>query len=223
MDLQSSLTLTAIIIALIIGVRSVVQTKNIQIAERKQRLLNEIIDWTNDLLLCSSEMHVQPIPGITRKAHMLHATSALYLRYRAMNARSKYVEKIASEFGQDLDTTVKPVISKLRKFVKLLEENITALNSGFDIANETREKTSKCELELYALIRSLIEKTAEIKVKEKSSKVQEDKQVTKNYREKPTKIRETISHCFWNYNYIYRMEFPRVSCYSTRNSLNCCF
>lgn len=85
---------------MIIGVSALVQTKNIQKGEREQRLLNEIIDWANDLINCGSEMHVQPIPGISRKTRMLHATSALYLRYRAVNARTEYVEKTASKFEQ---------------------------------------------------------------------------------------------------------------------------
>ena len=123
MNLQSALTLTAIIIALIIGVRSLVQTKNIQKAERKQRLLNEIMDWARDLLMCSSEI-VQPVPGRSRSGSILHVTGVWWLRYRAINAKSKYVEKIASEFGQHLLPEVLSVISKLKELISLLENNI---------------------------------------------------------------------------------------------------
>ena len=165
MELQSVLTLTAIIVALIIGVSALVQTNIIQKGERKQRLLNEIIDWANDILNYGSEMVVQPTPGITQIARLLQATSALYLRYRAVNARTEYVEKIASKFGQALLPTLIPTISILKDLIKLLEQNITTLMQGHKIDDETHEKTNSCELELYNLTRSLMENIAKVKLK----------------------------------------------------------
>ena len=157
--------LSAIIIALIFGVWSLVQTKNIQKAERKQRLLNEIMDWARDLLMCGSEMFTQPTPEISPTTRMVHGISSLYLRYRATNAKSKYVEKIASDFRQNLLQDVLSVTSKLKELIILLEDSIGNLKSGKSISISTHKKTSECEVELYDLIRSLIEKIAKIKLK----------------------------------------------------------
>lgn len=181
MSTEASLTLIAVVVALIIGVASLVQTKRIQKGERKQRLLNEIMDWANDVLMCGSEMHVQPVPGITREAHRLHAASALYLRYKVVNARTKYVEKIASEFGQALLPTLASVISKLKNLANLLEQNVTVLMRGDALNKELMEKTSTCDLELYDLLKGLIERIGEVKAGDKRNKIKEEgKQMTES-------------------------------------------
>jgi len=153
------------VVALIIGLISLVQTRNIKKEERKQRLLNEILDWARDLLMCGSEVFVHPTPGISPTARMAHGISSLYLRYRATNAKSKYVEKIASDFRQNLLPDVLSVISKLKELISLFEDSIGNLKSGKSINISTHKKTSDCELELYELIRSLTVKVAEIKLK----------------------------------------------------------
>jgi len=158
------LTLVAIIIALSIGVASLLQTRNIQKGERKQRLLNEIVNWATDLINCTAGFTFPAYhPAATKKISLIMARSDTYFKHRAVNARSKYIQHIASEFGEDPLSAVKTVTSKLSEFISILEADLAVLQNG---GSENRETVSKCELELYDLSRDLIENIAEIKVKE---------------------------------------------------------
>ena len=49
MDAGDWITLGAVLVALSLGVASLVQTKRLQKRERKERLLNEIIEWVSDV------------------------------------------------------------------------------------------------------------------------------------------------------------------------------
>ena len=54
-------TLLAVIVALYIGVSSIRQTRDIQKRERKERLLNEIIEWAEKVCRIRDE---RPLPKI---------------------------------------------------------------------------------------------------------------------------------------------------------------
>ncbi len=49
MNIDSWITLAAVLVALGIGVASILQTQNLQKRERRERLLNEIIEWAVDV------------------------------------------------------------------------------------------------------------------------------------------------------------------------------
>jgi len=164
----SVLTFVAILIALSIGVANMLQTKSIQKMERKQRLLNEIIDWAKDVINCSSELNIPLVRGVDRTTMLIYGRSNLYFKHRSVNARSSYVEKIAAIFGMDLPFTVASVTSKLGEFIKILEANINSLEKS---GTEDEEAAKDCELKLYNLTRALIEKVTEIKTTEEGSKI----------------------------------------------------
>ena len=49
MEVGDWITLGAVVVALTIGVTSLLQTQRLQKSERKERLLNEIIEWATNI------------------------------------------------------------------------------------------------------------------------------------------------------------------------------
>lgn len=175
MDNNTPLIVIAIIVAIAIGLTATLQTRKIQKNERKQRRLNEIIEWAKDVINCSSELNIPLVRGVDRTTMLIYGRSNLYFKYRSVNARSSYVGKIAAIFGMDLSFAVASVTSKLGEFIKILEANINSLEKS---GTENEEAAKDCELKLYDLTRALIEKVAEVKAKEEGCKLEEAKEMS---------------------------------------------
>ena len=139
MNLQSALTLTAIIIALIIGVRSLVQTKNIQKREQKQRLLNEIIEWAIDVYKRPFEKDFRTIVDATDinklQLFVYEHVVAVKEGYQAMTGRIPYISEIARDFEQGLQKAVEELLKDLKAHIELLGEwqYVMADNMAADI------------------------------------------------------------------------------------------
>ena len=168
MDIGDWITLCAILVALIIGIASILHTRSLQKKERKQRLLNEIMEWGKDVINCSSELNIPLVTGIDRTTMLIYGRSNLYFKYKSVNARSSYIGEIAAIFGIDLLSAVTSVISKLAEFIRILEASIESLKKN---GTEDKNTAEDCELKLYDLTRALIEKVAEVKVKEEAAKI----------------------------------------------------
>ena len=154
--------------------RNIRQTRNIQKTEKRERLLNEIIEWATDVVNCSSRLGLPLVKGIDRTTMLVYGRSNLYFQYRSVNARRLYIEKIANTFGEELESAIKPVTSKLIDFIKILEANIESLQKN---GTEDEKAAIDCELKLYDLTRDLIEKVAEVKVKEEGIEAKEGKKM----------------------------------------------
>lgn len=174
MNIGAWITLAAVVVALGLGLASLLQTQKLQKKERRQRLLNEIIDWANDVINCSSELNIPLVRGIDRTTMRVYGTSSLYFKYRSVNARSSYVLEVANIVGMDLSHAVKSVTDKISEFIKILEANIATLQKD---GTEDTKAAENCELKLYNLVRSLIGKVAEVKVKEEGIEPKEERQM----------------------------------------------
>ena len=163
MEVGDWITLGAVVVALSIGVASILHTRSLQIKERRERRLNEIIEWANDLVNCSSKLNIPLATGIDRTTMLIYGHSNIYFEYMSVNARSSYIEKMAVIFGAELLSAVTSVISKLEEYIKILEDNIESLEKDdtYDL-----KAAENCELKLYDLARALIEEVAEIKTKD---------------------------------------------------------
>ena len=170
MGITNWLTLGAIAVALGIGVTAILQIKRIQKKERRQRLLNEIIEWSKDVINCTSELNIPLVRGVDRTTMLIYGRSNLYFKYRSVNARSSYVREIAAIFGVNLSSAVISVTSKIGEFIEILQASIDSLQKN---GTENEEGAKSCELKLYDLTRVLIEKIVEVKVQEEGSKFQE--------------------------------------------------
>jgi hypothetical protein len=127
------LTFMAILVALGLGVANIVQTKQIQEREKRERLLNEIIEWAIDVCRCG----LKPFPLPTSKMAESKAGIELYLtsilmelllEYESISGRTEYLKRIALNFGGNLQSTVHSLAEVVGVRTKLIEEQIDILN-----------------------------------------------------------------------------------------------
>ncbi|MDD5288613.1 MAG: hypothetical protein PHY28_05820 [Dehalococcoidales bacterium] len=155
MEINSWITLAAVFVALSLGVASLIQTKQIQKRERKERLLNEIIEWATEIHTASLktnlpnidpylELHIEEIAegkkqiientkrSIVNKEHNRIEVETLF-RYCIPLSRSEYIRWLTEDNFKGLGMTlvVDKVIDNLNAFV-ILENKELGINSrGF--------------------------------------------------------------------------------------------
>lgn len=137
--------------------RSIRQTRNIQKSERRERLLNEIIEWGKNML--ESELSAAPLQAGLKdpKTLIKLVYFDLLVKYRKVNARSEYSIHIASNFKGALQSTVNKAADKLRAIIKLLMEH-------FDTVTEREIRELRESLETSAL--AVIEEATKIKTRD---------------------------------------------------------
>ena len=164
MEIGDWVTLLAVIVALGIGVASILHTQSLQKKERRERLLNEIIEWAVDVRKSSSEsidpskieFDAQPTQ-IASQQGFRH----LRWRYQSLNTKSAYMkEAISKAFGCNLLSAVEKVIQKLDKAIEILEGCITSK------AKENSAKIEAYKKSLDCCAEELIIEAAKIKTKD---------------------------------------------------------
>ena len=161
MDVGDWITLGAVIVALSIGVASILHTQNLQKKERKERLSNEIIEWAEDIRRSSSES-IDPNKIEFDAQPMQIASQMDFLRlrkrYQDLNTKSAYMkEAISKAFGDNLLSAVEKVIQKLDEAIEILEGCITSK------AKENSEKVEKYKRSLDCCAEELIIEATKIK------------------------------------------------------------
>jgi hypothetical protein len=128
------------------------QTRSIQKAEKRERLLNEVIEWAEDI--CRSSF------GTEIEQETLVLENRL-LNYQELYIISKYIEKIAEKFGVDLYLTVSSITTPLANVIGAIQEYLkNPQDEHIDARLEGYEE------QLLKRARTLIEKVAEIKTKD---------------------------------------------------------
>ena len=167
-----AMMLLAVLAALGIGITTILQTRSIQKAEKRERLLNEIIEWAVDAAGCGSDISILfspeavglSIDSATEYEHQEIAEAmtrthlgTLLLRYKAIVARREYVRTAVSALGGNLPTKEKDVSDELNKFLPVLDRRIKG--------DATDEDVRKAEEELNEYARILIEEVTKIKTR----------------------------------------------------------
>lgn len=132
------ITLSAIIVALGIGVASVLHTQNMQKKERKERLLNEIIEWAENTYKCGVESNYWNLNNIVSKyfdkphdKKSLLAELSLYnftgsielsSAYVIVERESNYIITISSIFGISMQNSVKRLQESLKEHINLIDK-----------------------------------------------------------------------------------------------------
>jgi len=176
MEIGDWITLSAVIVALGIGVASILHTQSLQRKERRERLLNEIIDWAIDTSTCAfsvpySLMLEDITAGLNKKDDVekivrrrnLTLYTNLRLNYQILTRKSKHIENIASSLPGNLDYAVK----RLRKQI---DNVISALKKcARDPSNKDRseyENLIRAEDSLHKKADILIKEATEIKTRD---------------------------------------------------------
>ncbi|MBA7608654.1 hypothetical protein ES703_15833 [subsurface metagenome] len=141
--------------------RTIRQTRSIQKAEKRGRLLNEIIEWAIDISTCSFREDKYALANVVTIDLLLVNLAALMDRYNSARMRGEYIRIIAPVFGTNLANSVQQVITKL-------DEHIEVIRKYFYAEREIKLEDSAKELPehgkfLIQSINSLIKEATKLK------------------------------------------------------------
>lgn len=113
--------------------KSIRQTRSIQRAEKKERVLNEIIEWAIDIIRCG--LKPPPIPTsqmaeseIGVKLYGTSVLADLLLEYESISGRTEYINSIVLNFGGNLQSIVHSLAEVIGIRTKLIEQQIDILS-----------------------------------------------------------------------------------------------
>ncbi len=145
-----AIMLIGIIVALIIGVISLHQTRNIQINERRDRLLNEIIDWAVSAAQCDHDVDIT-MPTGGGKIWAKVSLSRILFKYNIVYAKSEYIKEISIGFGSNMQGAVTTVTKRLFDCVIVMQNRLDNLDD-----KDTLDKVEACgkllKLNVFLLI-----------------------------------------------------------------------
>ena len=122
MEVGDWITLGAVLVALGIGVTSILYTQRLRGKERKERLLNEIIDWALDIVRCGSEAGFEVTPGLPEEKQKKLIRINWAFRYQVISSKGDYIISIGSIFKREenLHRLIKAAQGDLEKAIKIL-------------------------------------------------------------------------------------------------------
>ncbi len=187
MEVGDWITLAAVLVALGLGVSSLIQTQKLKERERKERLLNEIIEWALDVAKCGSTVNIQSpqpfftvlveknFPKLSREEQEILLKGLnkdnervwqsrhmeLIFRYQTVDARGEYICEISNLPYFNIYASVKEVKDNLRTTLEIYWEYLD------DITDEAlMEKVTEWEHKLQESAVSLIKEATKIKTKD---------------------------------------------------------
>jgi len=140
------------------------QNRLLQNRERRERLLNEIIEWAEDIRQSSLEsidpskmIFGNPLMQIDPQMEFLR----LWNKCQGLNKKGAYMEKaIAKVFGGNLLSAVEKIIQKLNETIEILGDCLTRK------AKENIEKVEEYKKSLDYCAEVLIEEAVKIKTRD---------------------------------------------------------
>lgn len=172
MEVGDWITLGAVIVALGIGVASILHTQSIQKKERRERLLNEIIEWAIDISRSRPEEIYRDIARIREEAkeqEFLAANIRIIMdSLVGMRGRNQYTSSIARKVDKTLKESVDKLINEMESYIALLYEWETIIVSAVDrsTAVNNTEEFDKAEYKedfIKELANEVIEEATKIK------------------------------------------------------------
>ena len=158
------------------------QTRDMQKSEKRERLLNEIIEWATNITkyrfgkACKELLQVTDSSGKTSHRKSLQFVHADIVEIKetfvGLGGQSRYISEIALTFGVDLHKATKVVTEKIDEYVNYLEDWQDALAD--DIAKQKKHvdvegrvsKADKIGLQMDKSAIKLMEEVAKIKAKD---------------------------------------------------------
>jgi len=118
-----------------LGVASLVQIKRLQKRERRERLLNEIIEWAIDVGRCGLEKDLPDTSKISDmnegKLHLAYSLNILAKTFQALRGRNQYTSEIVLTFSSGLQKAAKALINDIEEHIKLLDDLLGIINVKF--------------------------------------------------------------------------------------------
>ncbi len=155
--------------------RTIKQTRSIQKAEKRERLLNEIIEWASGCIRCAFELDKQHVRGVGKEVYVMMLADDLIDRLRTFYKRKGYIKNIATPlfFGEGLSSAVKVAIECLEITIQRIE---TDTFGNDEERNEAKERLSRFTNKegggLSFCMNKVLEEAANIKTKNIGKKEQ---------------------------------------------------
>lgn len=147
-----AIMLIAIAVALGVGLAGILQTRNIQRNEQKQKMLNEIVEWARSIITWRVR-HKDIFRDIARStgpiegARLTHAHLAQVLGdFAGITGLNEYMRKVALRLEEGLPASVEKLINDTGTYTEFLEQRFKELTTNikkgkFDEDNKVIEKT----------------------------------------------------------------------------------
>jgi len=167
----------ATVVLAFVAALTIRQNQNIKRSERRERLLNEIIEWAVSIEECSrSSMNLPALSTLTDPTRVwtfAYATIGnLDLSLSRMELRSRYINQVVLIFSKNLQIAVKELTNNLAKHRKLISESV---NTTLDVTtnklskfNNAADKVIAHELLLGKYVSKVIEEATKIKTRDTS-------------------------------------------------------
>ena len=140
------------------------QVRNTHKAERKERLLNEIIEWVTDLNKCAWESEYTISTGVSSGEYKILREANIFSRFRAADSKSEYIRNIALTFGEDLHSNAEQVKKQLDELLALKWKSL--LSEKDEEKQKLSEQIQHSEEKLYRVVEGLSRAAAQIKTKD---------------------------------------------------------
>ena len=155
-------------------------TQSMQKRERRERLLNEIIEWAVDMTKGELLMEFADVKGIKdiRKTRLyLYVTmDKLQFTFRQARTRGLYISRTVSILGKDLQKAVEELIRNLEAHIQVLKECMDTLDSPaldspaqertLNAATAEARKTTESKKILDKYANKVIEEATKIKIRD---------------------------------------------------------
>lgn len=150
--------------------RTIRQTRNMQKAEKRERLLNEIIEWAINVTKCEIILELADLTAIKN----MRAGLDLFIMadkerftFKELKRRSFYISRVVSAFGQDLQLVIEKLTKRLEVHLELLNEYKDAiLGERPDEIESLSKKLDDNKNLLDEFAEEILEEVAKIKTKD---------------------------------------------------------
>jgi len=135
--------------------------------DKKERLLNEIIYWAEDVAKYSLEKGIFdetiPVSGLQAERVLPELLDSV-IGFRIVRARSVYTSNIASEFDQELKKSIDNLTEEIKSQIKLIMEYKRKLTPNWPL-DEVVAKIAGNNERIYSLATTVINEATKIKIK----------------------------------------------------------
>ena len=132
MEVGHWITLGAVIVALGLGVASILQTQMMKNRERRERLLNEIIEWAieaanigfEESIISPPDAGADGVDEYDMQRMILSKLSSVYSKCQIIDSRYVYIYSICRKLSKKLHKYVSDVSFRIDNLERYLEINI---------------------------------------------------------------------------------------------------
>jgi len=167
----------ATVVLAFVAVLTIWQNQNIKRSERRERLLNEIIEWAVDVTKGELLMEFADVSGIKdirwSRLYLYTTVDKLQFGFRQARTRGLYISRTVSILGAGLQQTVGELVRNLEVHIQALKECIDSIDSPacettLDGAMSAARKTTDTKKLLDESAAKVLEEAAKIKTKDVS-------------------------------------------------------